>query len=490
MENSGNSCKNVHNNICNKRSTWKVINNDVLNIAMPKRGKKPKPRKQKLEYNDLSGLQHKNTATPLSTFKNIPVSPILNSKRNQKCMEEAFLTSPVLNHKRRNSNSDSDDKNKSPVISKDQKLIKLKRMKLSRFKEKAKCVRRLTEFEMKAEEGEKQVDEQEKYDKINEKACTNINNILGTDKKQKKCKNYTWTFQDFIENDSENVTNIETIDTQDLLGHQTKPLDRKLLDKPKKLHKIYKRKNNTKCKFKTFKNRFKEDENIQIEMIVSQERADISAVEINKNKPYLPANHNVIISQSSSQSSTKIEIIESPKCSNGNIVIEIDDSQKSSGNSTISNCTVVPDSYEKSSEELPIWSPVRKKKYKPGTLSHRFQRLLQKQKANVGIWKHELYLSTTSDYKISVSEDDHKITVLRIIKIISEFGVNILECVEFDSNDKNCRIIANFNYLDNVKLCENDVIKIVPPFFIKYFTVNNSVTKTFVNVHKIIKLMK
>lgn len=481
MENSVNMCiswenssEKVRNNICNKRSTWKVLNSDLLNLDTPKRSKNLKPGKRKFEFHDhdLSDLQHKNVVNPLSTIKNIPVSPILNSKRNNDYIEEEFLTSPVLNRKRRNSNSDSDDKNKSPVISKDQKLIKLRRMKLLKFREKAKCVRRLTELEMKTEE--KLFDEQEKcYNKVQEKS-----DILGINQKQKKCKNYTWKFKDFMENDSENIKNIEIIDTQDLLSGHPKPLDLKLLDKPKILHKVN---NINKWKFKTFEDEFKEDENIQIEMIVSQESTD-------KNISYFPENHNIIISAPCSQSSTKIELIESPKCSNENIIIELDNSQISSVISTISSCTIVADSYEKSSEELPIWSPVKKKKYKPGTLSHRFQRLLQKQKANVGIWKHELYLSTSSNYRIPVSEDDYKIAVLKIIKIVSDFGVNTIECLEFDSNNENCLIIANFNYLDNVELCENDVIKIVPPFFIKYFTIKNIVTKTFVNVHKIIKL--
>ncbi|GLV38053.1 hypothetical protein CBL_07852 [Carabus blaptoides fortunei] len=220
--------------------------------------------------------------------------------------------------------------------------------------------------------------------------------------------------------------------------------------------------NNVKCCSKSLKNSFRhlysQEERFEIELVSSQDT----------------------ISVSTALESAEIQVsdVSSPKTGSS--------SQTSTAVSINSNYTIVPDSLEGSSYETLYNLPKKSRKYKPGTLAHQFHKLLRRQKADIGIWRHEMYLSNTSDYKMPATKDDHLITKLKILNVSNDFSCTVFECTELVSDDK-CLVIADLSGLQDQQILEAKLIEIYPPYFVQYYNVNNeNCVKTFLNVHKIV----
>lgn len=454
----------------------------------------------------LNTRRSKNIST-LSVLNTENTSPILNSRKKRQNLTETecLITSPVLHTRRIPA---------SPVIN-SKEITKLRKQQKVESNKKINCVRKLQyETEDMIEDANKdilcKIQTVENFDRSDINLRLNFNsehikepvekiktNTVFNDnfkyKKRKRKRNYgnykkINTYDEKIE--------IEPVCSQEIADKIENSIIEKL-ESPRNIFKnvtINKQNNRKIWNSKPVQEQIQD--NIEIELVCSQKNEECVIEMVNSQEISKPSEifatkfqpqEQIILETSQNSFTPKSNIIETDFSQNeSDQKIVIEESQSSFALSNISNCTVVQDSFEKSSDEY-IWSPIKKKKYKPGTYSHKFQRILRKQKANTAIWKHELYLAKSTNYEIPVSEDDVEITIVEICKINTDYGMSILECVEENSKEK-CLVIGDLSQvLSDIVLRVKDLIKIFPPYFIEYLKMDQCDMKTYVNVHKILK---
>lgn len=180
--------------------------------------------------------------------------------------------------------------------------------------------------------------------------------------------------------------------------------------------------------------------------------------------------------------SYKIDLLDSPqKPSQESVNIELCSSQESSVVTISTNNT--SDSMEiVQNEEIVIKKP--KKRYKPGSHAYNYQKLLLKQKSDVTLWKHELYLAATSDFR---STEGSQTVCLTVVNVLDTFGALLFECTE-NSFCKTSLLLPDYQVVRDISLEAGNSIEVHPSYFIKYLNIFNDIVRVFVNVNKIVKL--
>lgn len=192
---------------------------------------------------------------------------------------------------------------------------------------------------------------------------------------------------------------------------------------------------------------------------------------------------------SSTQLSMRIDLSQSPKKfitqDREGIQIEACSSQETAV-VTISSNSTLEDSLEKKPDEDTEFFPRKhRKKYKPGTFSYQLQKLLQKQKNDVALWKHEIYLALTTDFQPPVNTVQ-SVVMFDVIKVIHCHSVLLLECFELPNREK-CLVLPDPTYVQNLDIQSDTKINVYPDYFVKFFKIRDDSIKVFLNVHKIVK---
>lgn len=156
------------------------------------------------------------------------------------------------------------------------------------------------------------------------------------------------------------------------------------------------------------------------------------------------------------------------------------------------------------SDKAPLTSQFQQKsekRYKKGTLAYRFKNILNKQKADVAIWKHELYLSKSNNYKIPNMSKNCLPLLLTITSLWKEFGAEVLQCHKQSSsrshiaitnqgtkliNSSKCFVILRFNEDISKELKVNTTFKLYPPYDKKIITFKTEYLDCYVNVSKML----
>lgn len=147
-----------------------------------------------------------------------------------------------------------------------------------------------------------------------------------------------------------------------------------------------------------------------------------------------------------------------PSTSPKSDIVVIDESSQAT-TATVPEIKTISSSTASKDAPPPVYEsqePVVRKKYKKGGMAIQLERALQKQKAEIAIWMHEIYLSKSNNYVPSVSNGVCLVLVVK--NVWTKFGITFLECKE---GLVDCLVVLSFSsFVYKI----GNTIKIFPPF--------------------------